>query len=104
MNTRYDVPSSGSANGYLLIDGTGSTIDIQDGSPQCIRLIDKSYVIIRGFTLKNAGSNGIRLFNCHHIVIEDCDISGWGEEDIAGTGFGKGYQAGVMLVQMMRNM
>ena len=95
MNTRYDVPSSGSANGYLLIDGTGSTIDIQDGLPQCIRLIDKSYVIIRGFTLKNAGSNGIRLFNCHHIVIEDCDISGWGEEDIDGTGFGKAYQAGI---------
>ena len=96
MNTRYNVPGAGgTANGYLLIDGTGSTIDIQDNSPQCIRLIDMSYVIIRGFTLKNAGQNGIELFNCDHIVIEDCDISGWGEEDVPGTGFGKGYQAGV---------
>ena len=85
----------GTANGYILIDGTGKTIDIQDGSPQCIRLIDSEYIIIRGFTLKNANESAIRLFNSHHIVIEDCDMNSWGQEDVAGTGFGKGYQAGV---------
>ena len=85
----------GTANAYILIDGTGSTIAIQDNSPQCIRLIDCEYVILRGFTLKNAKESAIRLYNSHHIIIEDCDMSNWGEEDIAGTGFGKGYQAGV---------
>ncbi len=95
LTTRYNVPQSGTANAYLLIDGTGDTIDVQDQHPQCIRLIDKSYVIIRGYVLKNASEDAIRLFDCHHIVIEDCDISGWGEEDVAGTGFGRGYQAGV---------
>ncbi len=96
LTTRLSYGSlKGTANGYILIDGTGSTIDIQDGSPQCIRLIDCEYVILRGFTLKNATESIIRLFDSHHIVIEDCNMSNWGEEDIAGTGFGKGYQAGV---------
>lgn len=85
----------GTPDAYILIDGTGSTIDIQDNSPQCIRLIDCEYVILRGFTLTNAGESAIRLFNSHHIVVENCDISNWGEEDVSGTGFGKGYQAGV---------
>ena len=96
LTTRLSYSSlKGTPNGYILIDGTNNTIDIQDNSPQCIRLIDCEYVIIRGYTLKNAAKNAIRLFNSHHIIIENCDISNWGEEDVAGTGFGKGYQAGV---------
>lgn len=95
MTTRYNVPNSGTVNAYLLIDGTGSIIDVQNNHDQCIRLIDKSYVILRGFTLVNARESGIRLFNSHHIIIEDCDISNWGEEDVPGSGFGVGYQAGV---------
>lgn len=96
LTTRLSYSSLiGTPNAYILIDGTGSTIDIQDGSPQCIRLIDCEYVILRGFTLTNAGQSAIRLYNSHHIVVENCDISNWGEEDVLGTGFGKGYQAGV---------
>ena len=95
LTTEYYVPSSGTAQGYLLIDGTGDTIDIQDGSDNCLSLHDKEYVIIRGYTLKNAAQNGIRLYNCNHIVIEDCDISGWGEQDPNGSGFGKNYLSGI---------
>ncbi len=96
LTTRLSYGSlKGSANGYILINGMGKTIDIQDGSPQCIRLIDCEYIILRGFTLKNAAESAIRLYNSHHIIIEDCNMSNWGEEDVVGTGFGKGYQAGV---------
>lgn len=85
----------GTVEAYILIDGTGKTIDIQDGSAQCIKLVDCAYVILRGFTLKNAAESTIRLYNSHHIVIENCDMSNWGEEDVVGSGFGKDYQAGV---------
>lgn len=96
LTTRLTYSSlKGTSNAYILIDGTDNTIDIQDNSPQCIRLIDCEYVIIRGFTLTNAAESAIRLYNSHHIVIENCDMSHWGQEDIAGTGFGKGYQSGV---------
>ncbi len=95
-NTRLTYTDlNGTAEAYILIDGNGSTIDIQDASAECIRLINSSYIILRNFKLKNAAENGIRLYNSHHIVIENCDISDWGEEDIPGTGFGKNYQAGI---------
>ena len=93
LTTKYVVPSSGTAQGYLLIDGTGDTIDIQDGSFSCIDIKNKEYVIIRGYTLKNAARYGIFFENCEHIVIEGCDISGWGEED--ENGFGKNYQSAI---------
>ncbi len=96
MNSRLSYDDlHGTEDGYILIDGTGSTIDVQDNADQCIRLIDCSYLIIRGFTLINGSQSGVRLFNSHHIVIENCDISNWGDEDIAGSGFGVGYRSGI---------
>ncbi len=94
-NTELEIHDSGTPNAYLLYDGTGVTIDIQDNSEQCISLHNVEYVIIRGFTLKNGGKYGIRLYDCQNVIIENCDISLWGEEDIPGTGFGINYQSGI---------
>ena len=80
------VNKSGTPEGYILYDGTGCTID---GSNQ-IDLgiaVDASYVILRGFTIKNVKQHGIRINGGHHIVIEDCDISKWGTEEEQGYGF-----------------
>lgn len=93
--TELEIYDSGTPEGYILYDGTGVTIDIQDESQQCISLHDVEYVIIRGFTLTNGGRHGLRLFGCKNIIIENCDISDWGEEDVSGTGFGVGYQSGI---------
>lgn len=96
MNERLSYGNlTGTPNGYILVDGTGSTIDVEKNADQCIRLIDCEYVILQGFTLLNARGSGVRLFGCHHIVVENCDISEWGSEDIAGTGFGVGSQSGI---------
>ena len=93
---QYNIdPRVGTPNGYILIDGTGSTIDVNNLNTLCIKVRNSSYVIIRGFTLKGAKTNAIQLYNSHHIVIEDCDISGWGEEDVQGSGFGVNYQAAI---------
>ncbi len=91
-STALILTESGKPDGYLLIDGRGATIDVDDKADSCIE-VRANYIIIRGFTLKNAKKYGIRLYDCHDVVIEDCDISGWGE--VTKYGFGVDYQAGV---------
>lgn len=56
-------------------------------------IVEAPYVILRGLTLKNAGEHGIVLKDVHHIVIEGCDISGWGK--IAADGWGQNLDAAV---------
>jgi hypothetical protein len=91
------VDKSGSPDGYVLYthapDHETATIDVGNKHAQCIE-VRASYVILRGLTLKNAQQHGIRIFeNCHDIVIEGCDISGWGR--IAEDGWGKDYDSAV---------
>ncbi|MFH1709219.1 MAG: FHA domain-containing protein [Planctomycetota bacterium] len=91
--TGLNINRSGTPDGYALFDGTGAVIDTANKSDHCIT-VDGSYLIIRGFTLRNAKLHGIRIMNAsHHIVIENCDISKWGSED--EKGFGVDCQAAV---------
>ena len=89
-DTTLTVNQSGRPGAYVLYDGTGCTIDT--GNEDDIGIaVRASYVILRGFTIRNVKEHGIRLFSGHHIVIEDCDISKWGSE--SEKGWGKNYQA-----------
>ncbi len=84
------IDRSGSPGGYVLYDGTGCTIDT--GNTEDVGIAVRAHhVILRGFTIKNVKEHGIRIFDGHDIIIEDCDISGWGTED--EKGWGKNYQA-----------
>ena len=89
-DSTVDVDKSGKPDAYVLYDGTGCTIDLGNRGDIGIA-VNASYVILRGFTIKNVKEHGIRIFNGHHIVIEDCDISRWGSE--SEQGWGKNYQA-----------
>ena len=91
-----EITKSGTADGYVVYDGTGVTIDTGNKEDMGIN-INAEYVIIRGFTIKNVKTNGINIAKGHHIVIENCDISKWGSEDPAypGLGFGVEMNAGV---------
>jgi len=84
-----NVDRSGTPGGYVLYDGTGCGIDTGNRDDVGIA-VRASYVILRGFSIRNVKQHGIRLFKGHHIVIEDCDISKWGSED--EKGWGKDYQ------------
>jgi len=83
--------SSGNASAYTVYraDTTiGSTIDVANAQLQCIT-IDAHHVIIRGFKLKNGQGHGIRIVpsaNSHDIIIEDCEISGWGRNGTTDGG------------------
>ena len=81
-----DVKQSGTPQGYVLYDGAGVVID--GGNKTEIGItVNASYVILRGFTIKNVKQYGIRINGGHHIVIEDCNISKWGSEEEQGFGF-----------------
>lgn len=99
---KIDQSGSGTAGAYRVYDGRGATIDVGHKFDQCIT-IHASYVILRGFALKGAGSpdsslkrtmGAIQIDGGHDIVIEDCDISDWGRLD-PRTGFGKDYDAAI---------
>jgi hypothetical protein len=77
----YAVTRSGAVGRYLLFTpsrGGSATIDVAGRADHCLT-IAASYVIVRGLTLKGAARDGLRLLEgAHHVVIEGCDISGWG--------------------------
>ena len=78
------IAESGSPDGYILYTaapGAKTTIDVAGAQLYTVQ-VKASYVIVRGLTLKNAGRDGIRIEDgLHDIVIEECDISGWGRID-----------------------
>ncbi len=91
------IGQGGTAEGYVVYappEGRQTAIiDVKNEKTQCVE-VRASFVIIRGLTLKGAQVHGIRIFeNCHDIVIEGCDISGWGRS--AEDGWGRDYDSAV---------
>ena len=91
-DSTLNIEKSGTPQGYVLYDGSNCTIDTQNNEDVGIS-VSASYIILRGFTIKNVKEHGIRLFSGQNIVIEDCDISKWGSE--SEKGWGKNCQAAV---------
>lgn len=84
------VDQSGTAAGYVLYThragAAAATIDAADQMDHCIE-VKASYVIIRGLTLRSPKIHAIVLAKeAHDVVIEGCDISGWGRIDKDGWG------------------
>jgi len=69
----------------VLSQGAYELTGAQDGDNGVV--VKASYVILRGLTIKAPKVHGIVLDRgCHDVVIEGCDISGWGR--IHTDGFG----------------
>lgn len=94
--TTLEITEGGSPSGYVLY--TGGTIDVADQQLFNIH-IAAPYVIVRGFTLKGAKQDAIRIEpNAHDVVIEDNDISGWGRyrtTNYAGWKIGMNMDSGI---------
>ncbi|HBC88709.1 MAG TPA: hypothetical protein DCZ94_17345 [Lentisphaeria bacterium] len=82
--------------GYVLYSPPAGAKVTWDGGNEalCNIKVDASWVIIRGLTLTNAKNNGIELGDVNHVVIEDCDISGWGQND-PKDGYGYNLQSAI---------
>jgi hypothetical protein len=87
-----NITQGGTASGYVLYVGEGTTIDGGDKEQYNIT-IAAPYVIVRALTLKGAKQDAIRLLpGAHDVVIEDNDISGWGRFRYTNS---KGWQIGM---------
>ena len=63
-----------------------ATVDAADKADHCVQ-VNASHVILRGLTLRSPRIHGIVLGkDAHDVVIEGCDISGWGRVDKDGWG------------------
>ena len=96
-NETLVIGEGGTNKGYVVYTHPGgrktAVIDVKNQREHCIE-VRASYVIIRMLTLKNAQIHGVRIFDgCHDVVIEGCDISGWGR--IAEDGWGRNLDSSV---------
>jgi len=86
QSTTLNITASGTASGYRVYQpaqGQTATIDSKHSKANCIT-INANYIIIRGLKLANSYNHAITIAdNCHDIVIEDCEITGWGPEGIS---------------------
>jgi len=76
------ISRSGSPTGYVLYSARPgrekeSVIDVEGNEDNNIA-ISANYVVVRGLMLKNARTHAIEVHRGHHIVIERCQITGWG--------------------------
>ncbi|HLG40143.1 MAG TPA: right-handed parallel beta-helix repeat-containing protein, partial [Chitinophagaceae bacterium] len=86
LSSPTTISTSGTPASYRVYTGSisGGTNNIT---------VDASYIIIRNMTLTGAGQDAIVLDqNAHHVVIEGCDISGWGQ-----VGMGSNNQGAVRI-------
>jgi hypothetical protein len=58
----------------------GTTIDV-DGRADFGVVVRADFVILHGVVVRGAGIHGILVENRHDVVIEGCDVSGWGRRD-----------------------
>jgi hypothetical protein len=86
-NQTLEITESGSPDGYILYtaSASGAGVDVHHNRDYCIT-VNASYIIIRGLDLKGANVYGIRLYDCHDVVIERCDISDWSNIEDDGWG------------------
>lgn len=89
LGATYEITEGGNArDGHVLYvspEGTRSVSDVQGRADVNIRVL-ASHVSVRGLDLKGAKRHGIELGSVENVVIEDCDISGWGENLEDGWG------------------
>jgi hypothetical protein len=80
------ISAGGTPSGYVVYQGSPGVLDARNAAAHNI-YINASYVVVRGFTLKGAAQDAIRLSpNVTDVIIEDNEITGWGRTRGAGLG------------------
>jgi hypothetical protein len=80
------ITAGGSKSGYVVYQGAPGVLDAKNAAPYNIYL-NASYVVVRGFKLKGAAQDAIRISpNVTDVIIEDNEITGWGRTRGGGLG------------------
>ena len=84
------VDRSGSPGGYVLYSARPGkekqTVIDAGGQADHNVTIAGNYVIVRGLVLRGARTHAVVIERGHHVVIERCEITGWGRPGGAKTG------------------
>ncbi|MDX2286267.1 MAG: right-handed parallel beta-helix repeat-containing protein [Bacteroidia bacterium] len=91
------ITESGRPDAYRLClpwPGDSAVIDADSLEEYCV-VIDASYIIVRGLTLRGACHSAILLGKQHDVVIEQCDMSNWGHEERGFPGVGANFNSGI---------
>ncbi|MBN2495536.1 MAG: right-handed parallel beta-helix repeat-containing protein [Deltaproteobacteria bacterium] len=96
------ISGGGSPEGYTLYThepGKTAAIDVGGSARADIEIEDgAAYAIIRGLTLRAGDEHGIFFRGAaHDIVIEECDISGWGHDEQGGGAIESGQVARLVI-------
>jgi hypothetical protein len=89
LDTTCEITEGGNdRDGYVLYTSPSGKRTVSDvrGEVRVNLRVLASHVIVRGLDLKGARVHGIELGRVENVVIEDCDISGWGENLADGWG------------------
>lgn len=81
-STSLNISEGGNALAYKVYDGRGFTLDLKSNVINGRHAINiaADYVVVRNFNIANAPQHAINIVGQHHhIVIEDCSITGWGD-------------------------
>lgn len=92
----YTIREGGSAaEGYVLyVPAPGRTVEIDGRGIDDVNVrVEASHVILRGLVLRGARRHGVDLGAVTDVIIEDCDISGWGED--IEDGFGRDFDSAI---------
>jgi hypothetical protein len=79
LDRTFTITQGGSKeSGYVLYEAAsgGTVIDVANQHKFCV-VVTAPFVIVRGLTLKNGQQGGVDI-KAPDVVVERCDISGWG--------------------------
>ncbi|WP_309006605.1 right-handed parallel beta-helix repeat-containing protein [Pelagicoccus sp. SDUM812005] len=81
-------------DGYVLYQASegGTVIDGRNRDDANVR-VEANFVILRGLTLVGAARHGVHLGKVQNVVVEDCDISGWGQD--LDDGWGRNFDSAI---------
>lgn len=87
-----DANGAGTQDGWVCYSaGTDFALDGGNEDEESILVEKASYVIIDGLNIKGGKRHGIQIRNSHHVIIRNCDISGFGRVGERGDD-GKYYE------------
>ncbi len=81
-STMLSITEGGDASAYKVYDGKGHTLNLESNTANGLYAISiaTDYVTIRNFNIISAPQHAVNIVGQHHhIVIENCNISGWGD-------------------------
>lgn len=90
------VEGGDSVRGYVLYESASSNptlIDVGPSHEHGLR-IDASHVIVRGVTVRGGSAHGIVLGDVTDVVLDRCDVSGWGSNK-PGLAWGRNLDSAI---------